>query len=273
MVSIVSDTQQLVFVHIPKCAGASITKMLQPLVGWDKLVEDAEANRRGSTGRIIRQHTPLKILSENYPDELERMERYRCYAVTRNPMDRFVSSVSQHLRNFHNRELVDLSAQELAQTVDGVIRQMGKTPLRVPREYIHFTRQIDYVSLDGRQVVRNLYRMETLDQLVADISRFHTMDMALSARKNEAATYNSQGLKVLMRTGGTLARNMLPTKTYRTLRRWARDKTTTRIKDNRPDLFHSETVQAFCEEFYAPDFPLWEQTGKLASAATDPAAF
>lgn len=260
MVTIVSDAKQFVFVHIPKCAGASITKMIQPLVGWQELSADAEAGRRGESGRIIREHAPLEIVRDRYPDELARFERYQCYAITREPQERFLSSVAQHLRSFRNRELTETPPDELKRVIDDVMAQMARTPLHAPEDYIHFTRQADYIFLDGRQVVGNLYRIETLDALTADMSRRHGMALRLTANKNETSTYRSEGLKQAMHMGGKVARQVMPKGAYHALRQWARGKAVVRAKDARPAIFDSDAVRDFCRDFYAQDRALWEAT-------------
>lgn len=262
MVTIVSDTKEFIFIHIPKCAGASITKMIQPLVGWDVLTADIEAGRRGPTGRVIREHAPLALIKERYPEELDRFARYQSYAITRAPDERFLSSVAQHMRSFHNTKLMEAPASDIARIIDDVLAQMSRTPLHVPPEYIHFTRQVDYIRLDGKELIGNLYRIETLNQLVEDLSARHEMPMTLNANKNETSAYRSEGIRQVMQTGGALARQFMPIERYRQLRRWARDKVIVRARDQRPAIFESATVQDFVRDFYAEDRALWQSTAR-----------
>jgi len=80
---IVSDTTKVGFVHVPKCAGTSITQ-------W--LLETGKDFREISNKHWTPSHLPRQF-----------REKYQWFAVVRNPYERLVSHYNFHVRYYENR--------------------------------------------------------------------------------------------------------------------------------------------------------------------------
>ena len=83
------------FVHIAKCAGSTIRQQLRG-------IDDAQGRFYRSIehpvlGWINGNHIPLSVLQEHFPQDLAALRAVRSYTLTRDPMDRFISGVSQLL--------------------------------------------------------------------------------------------------------------------------------------------------------------------------------
>ena len=110
-----SADQKLFFVHIPKCAGLSIYRGLDAIAEfpWASFARDnkeAEAALRdrvtpfgythAELGEIHQAHIPLAILARDFPETFALLEHSTSFAVLRDPRDRFISALRQHLREF-----------------------------------------------------------------------------------------------------------------------------------------------------------------------------
>jgi len=268
MSTIVCDDKRFIFVHIPKCAGSIVSKELASLVVWDTWFVGRPLYDHPEAGRQMRAHLPLQVLRKYYPETFRKYANYETYAVLRDPESRFVSAGAEHVRAFRERDFFQISDAELKGTIDDVMRQMEQTPVFTPVDYGHFTRQIDYVDFEGRRMVRNLYRTETLDQLIDDLSTVHDLPLRKAQpRRNVRTGYKSRGAKVVMLVGGAISQAILPERAYQSLRGWARKKTTLTARSRLDVIFHSAAVRDFVRAFYADDHQLWESIQVTGTAA------
>lgn len=264
MATIVCDSKRFVFVHIPKCAGSAIAAQLQKLVDCDPRflggVED-----HPELGPIKTDHIPLAVLKEFYPETYGKYLDYDSYAITREPVERFVSATAQHLREFRREDLYALSSAELSRVLDEIMAQMTKTPVATPAEYAHFTRQADFVYLDGDRIVENLYAPATLGGLGRDLNRYG-IRVATNEVTNMTVHYRSRTVKRLIKTGRKVARALLPKPMHRALDSRLRSAVAASSAKSRPAAFSSHTVQDFLKDFYSADFRLWEDMADPAFA-------
>ena len=168
---IICDEHRLVFVHIPKCAGTSVRKTLQNLDSrGDKFT--SQRSNHPSLGQLDFVHIPLFVLREHFRPEFETLQEYWSIAVIRNPFNRFASSVSQHLNMYSAQSIQKRSREDIQiaikTSIDYLSRQ-PKDPHLLSSEYIHFQKQVDYIDLDGVRVINNLYLVDEIDNLLADV--------------------------------------------------------------------------------------------------------
>ncbi|GAA3873134.1 sulfotransferase family 2 domain-containing protein [Celeribacter arenosi] len=266
MATIVCDSKRFVFVHIPKCAGMSISVQLKELVDWDERFTGSVLYEHSALGRVMAAHLPLPVLDEFYPKTFAKYRDYATYAVLRDPHARFVSAVAQHLREFRGKDMYDLRAGDLNATMDDIMAQMAQTPVKVPVEYVHFTRQHDYVCLGEERIVQELYTTETLGDFANTLAERHDVHLNANESRNRTVGYRSRGVKRVMHAGGFVIRNLLPEKAYQAIRSQARGKAMVTTKHQQPALFNSDTVRDFVETFYEDDFVLWNAQAKNAAA-------
>lgn len=193
---LISHRHRLLFVHVPKNAGTSITHALRPLAG---------SERRRKIGRILRRYgirTPLD--ASPYPAhataaELMRLlgparyARYFSFAIIRNPWDRhvsfynFVRRDSTHPQHAIVRELPDFTAYT---------RWRTQNPNRLQRTLV--------CDDDGRLLVNFIGRYENLAEDFSTICKRVGVHIELP-RKNVSNTvpyrefYNDESRELITR--------------------------------------------------------------------------
>lgn len=208
-------------------------------------------------GQVTGAHMPLEVIRELAPETFEKLRLYSVYAVTRNPRERFASSLAEHLKKFHGTSFSEISHRALGKVVDDVMTHMARTPVWVPPKYSHFLRQTDFVYLDGEKMVQNLYTTETLPQFAEDIRQKHGLELDPNYRRNRRVTdAAAAGRKNdRRRRRGTLPAWLRGLPGALSL---ARPAVRSQSTDNAlPDLLGTNAVTSFVDEFYADDFDLW----------------
>lgn len=266
MATIVNDAHRFVFVHIPKCAGMSISvQMREKGLDWDTRFVGKPLFDHPQHGKMMLAHLPLEVLADLFPEVLEKYRTYVSYAVIREPGARFASAVAQHLREFRDTDLYDLREPELAQVLDDIMGQMVRTPVWFPVDYVHFSRQVDYIDLGAERVVNEIYTTATLDQFFARFAERTGVALDAEDTRNATVAYRSPQLKRVMHSGGSVLRRLIPSGIYWALRDRARSLATVSTKQKSFEAFGSDTVQDFLREFYALDYALWEQQTAISA--------
>jgi len=168
---IISDKYEFAFIHIPKCAGSSVRNKLRYI--------DSQASFYGavkehpSLGKIDYGHIPLIYLQSYFPNEYQKLGSYNTFCVIRDPYERFPSSMAQYLRMYKNLQLSALSKKQFKGEVENLIRSLERHANMVclPYDLIHFQRQVSYILNGDRQVVRNIYTIENIEDLLVDLMK------------------------------------------------------------------------------------------------------
>lgn len=161
-----NDRLRLAFIHIPKSAGSTVMTALKPL---NDLPAPDKIFLHPRRGPISGYHLPLDVLRDHFPDIFARLADYDSYALVRDPRARFVSAFLQHLAEFQNLRLE--ARTDLRAPLADVIRQLQAGAHHAA--LVHFQRQCDFIDLEGRRVIRNLYAVEDLPRMAQDMMRRH----------------------------------------------------------------------------------------------------
>lgn len=258
---IISDRHRFVFVHIPKCAGTVVRRILAHLDDTG----GAHTNRvdeHPDLGRIDYVHIPLAVLRDRFPAEYEKVREYESYALVRDPFARFPSSLSQHLKMYGATPIQKLGSREVESEVRRVVRflkERDKPGLYLPPEYIHFQRQSDFVDHRGERVVRNLYATGRVQALVSDLSTRAGISLEAPAEPaNRSVVYRSERVRAVVEGVRPVVRAVLP----EPVRLWIGDRIMPRLHVPRQArfarLFSSPEVQEFIRSYYAVDIDLFE---------------
>ena len=268
---IISERHGFVFVHIPKCAGTTVREQLQDLDETHGTF--ASVREHPVLGRIDYMHLPLRVLSEHFPDTFATLERLDGFAVTRDPMSRFRSSVAEYLKRVQHSRLAEISAAELRAVIDRIIRELEACPEIPTYEIAHFIPQCDYIWLDGRRVVENTVAIEKISDLFAEIARRTGHPIDARAWSNQDFVLRFEGLKAVIWRANDLARGLLPYRGYQGLKRLARPYLVKeRASPAAEQVFGEARITRFVEEYYADDFRQHaEDLGKSAATAEPPA--
>ncbi|MEL1249850.1 sulfotransferase family 2 domain-containing protein [Aurantiacibacter gilvus] len=259
---IISDKHQFAFIHIPKSAGSTVRHALMSLDERREQYYDRSRAEHPVLGALDHAHIPLAVLAEHFSADLALLREYRAYALLRDPLTRFESSLHEYVRTRTGGLLADLSPVEQRSniaTVLDLLGQHGNAPVTNPA-LIHFARQSDYIELDGERIVDGLYLLEHVGQMLDDIEERVGEPLPRKDR-NRRVEYSSpilasasgavqRGLRRLLPasvTGpmfGLAKRGLLATGAASTL------------KSSAPEALPDAEIEAFVREFYARDFVL-----------------
>lgn len=153
---IITHQDRMPFVHIPKCAGTTVRRVVRQLDDTKVMFEN-RVDQHPHLGRLGYVHIPFLVLRSAFPTVYEPLASYSSFAVARDHRERFASSPPQHLKMYTTARVEDFSRSELKAGIDDAI---GFLPERrkakvIPPEYIHRQPQRDYVCLDGQRVISN----------------------------------------------------------------------------------------------------------------------
>lgn len=166
---IVSDTEKFVFIHNPKCGGMSCHKALLKyetrenfFFEW-KPVNDA--------GKILDMAhiTPFQM-RRFYPKAFAQVRDYLKFTFVRDPYQRFLSAVSQHLKlgTSHMRNAI-LADPEVFYGVAATFARnaLRQHPVENNHKMVHFRPQVNFTNIDGKRWADEVLKLEDPEALPA----------------------------------------------------------------------------------------------------------
>ncbi len=253
---ILSDRYRFVFIHVPKCAGTSVRAAVLPYHDADsRFLKTVE--RHPELGDIDFRHIPLALLRDIDPDAFKKLKTYDSFALVRDPFQRFRSALAQRTKMYLGKEFAQLDQAEIRVEIDRVVKYLQSEPRIIAPEFIHFSRQSDYIEVDGEQLVRHLFPIERLDLLGIALGRHIGTDRLEIGHTNKTTVFRQPHLKQLLRSGSAVARRLLPGAVYETLRVNARRKLMVPGGTVPLPAFEDSAVEAFIKSYYAADIALY----------------
>jgi len=255
---IVLDEHELFFVHIPKCGGTSVRRKLTEISGQEDIYDKTKRQFDG----IIPVRTPhptLRTLCDHTPDLFEKLTRYQSFAAVRDPMERFPSAMYTRLRQFKKINLVAGQPFSMRDECAEVIEALNRHDGQMPRPFMHFQRQIDFVEMDGVQLVKHLYTLETLDALMGEMGRRMDVDNATIGRDNQSVRLKADKTHRIVRAFNEMARSVLPHRTYHRLRDAAVPIVAKRLNTPLTEAAVGHDQLDFLTRYYAADQALYDR--------------
>ena len=262
---ILSKPHKFAFIHIPKCAGTTVRNLLQFFDSTEGHFT-SRVDTHPVLGQLDYVHIPLFALRDYFPEEFEMVRDYWSFTVTRDPFARFASSVSQHLKMYTDRPIHMCAEKEVRKAIDECIGYLSNQPRenhRLPPEYIHFQRQVDYVQLDGVAIIDALYTVADIDILLDDIC--HHVGIPLRppvgrdhSAKNQSVVFRGEVLRSIINLARPLTNRVgliLPEKVKKRVRDYVYVPRDTRMNG----LFTANCVCDFVEKYYTEDIALYEK--------------
>lgn len=159
---IVSDSEKFVFIHNPKCGGMSCHNALLKYDTRDNLF--FEWRSVNSEGKILDMAhiTPFQM-RKFFPRAFKSAENYLKFTFVRDPYQRFLSAVSQHLKlgtqNMRNAILAnpDTFYQVAASFAVDALKQF---PVENDHKLVHFRLQANFANIDDRRWADLVFRLE-----------------------------------------------------------------------------------------------------------------
>lgn len=258
MSTIISAQNNFVYVHIPKCAGMSISLGLQSALADTSETDiwlEGEIIEHPVIGSIMPAHKPLQMLAEHFPNELRTYQESECFAVVRDPWQRFPSAVQQYLREFRRVRMEEMSSAELDKEVMNIISVMEERPIYPGVDYVHFLRQRDFLFLGNKKIIDHVYGIEQITKMSEHMSRVLNRRVDLADRVNTSAPPVGILYKSLAKIGRS-AKKGIPLSSYKAIKRYIR-KTFTPKQVELPDVFKATHVVDFVKGFYADDIEIY----------------
>ncbi|WP_209507426.1 MULTISPECIES: sulfotransferase family 2 domain-containing protein [unclassified Ruegeria] len=262
---ILSNSHRFVFIHIPKCAGTTVRTAILPFQENDSRFHKT-VERHPELGPIDFRHMPLRLLAEVDPEAFEKLHCYESFALLRDPLERFRSSLAQRAKMYLGREFAQLSPDDIRAEVERVISYLRSEPRVIAPEFIHFSRQADFIFLDNRPLVRNLFPVERLDLFRDALVRHMGADDLEFGHSNRTTVFRYPRLKHVLRSGSAIARRVLPNQTYEKLRKTAREALMDPSKMANFSVIDEPRVRDFVESYYADDIVLHREVFSAANA-------
>lgn len=259
---------KLLFIHIPKAAGSSVKRVMKD---WSRVPEaemGADINV-DLTGRLLEEfhgyvehptvgsvnyaHIPLPVIREHFPATYKLMQDAECFAILRDPKKRFISAVSQHLREFHDVGATHVTAEMISTMARDLVEKVKGQDLIVSPELMHFARQSSYIEDPGHDLPVKVFAIERLDLLKAYLASKTGHD--INFEKKNATVRPASGFgglhKSLAKVGklvpgkvrNTVFKQMLKTPLYS--KSWKSS-----------DIKLDDEILTFIDGYYARDFEL-----------------
>jgi hypothetical protein len=263
---IISHAHGFVFVHIPKCAGTAVRAALRPFDetggAFDERVDDHPA-----FGRLDYTHLPLHLLRRVEPEAFAALERHAGFAVCRDPFARFPSAVAQRIKMVRGAHIAALDARALRAEIDAATTYLSGVSQVTDPDWIHFARQVDFVTLDGARVVETVIPVERIDALRQALSARIGADLPSFGAANRRMAFTNPALRAPLTFGSTLAKRLLPKTLSDAVRARARRRWLRPAGDAAPDVFAAPDVRTFIEEYYRDDIALHRAALEALDAA------
>jgi hypothetical protein len=272
-----SSEHRLFFVHIPKCAGLSINQSLSSIATFPfsemaadmNMAEGVAASEIGAfgfehpiLGNIHRAHIPLRFLRDYFPVTWDAFLNAESFAVTRDPRDRFLSAIMQRLREFRGIGATKADLPLIRSEAENAVAWLSSRTDFCDLDYIHFARQIDYVKLDGKQLVSRLFSLNKMHELDAWLTNTYGVLPLPAAEKNQSWQVRkwARGIRPIV---GSIARIALMERMRKTLYPlWLKSGAFVPAASQYKNMDLGAAVEGFIRSYYAEDAALYLQASR-----------
>ncbi len=263
---IISDKYGFAFIHIPKSGGSTVRYALMNLDERKAVYFDRSRRDHDLLGSVDFAHLPLQALQQHFPRDFALLRSYRTFALIRDPMKRFTSSLHEYLLWNMGEDLAGLPDADVSRVIREVIEKLNfqdeDKPILDPT-LIHFSRQSDFVELSGERIVIDLYPIERLDEMLNEIGNL--VGKKISSRPiNQRIQYRSEHLQTASEAIQWALRSIIPESIWRPMFNLARKAMIgtrlVKLDNEKPfqQTFGPE-VEEFVRHFYRRDFEIYHE--------------
>lgn len=255
---IVSDEYNFVFIHIPKCAGTTVSNANPQLREGSVLTDLAEHDLLGVLEWPLPAHLPLWALAKYFPRYLDKIHDYSSFAVLRDPYKRFASAVIQHGREFLGMTNAELAGKRMIPNARKLIPELERATAALDHRYVHFVPQHQYVFFEGQQVVRELDLVGEFQRLNRFLSSKGLNPIAPEMRKNLSLQPANETVSLLLNSLKPIYRALLSETVKKRLWQKMIDIGVYSTRNDSGDWVRGDAeLAAFVEDFYAEDLELF----------------
>ncbi len=234
--------------------------MRKHLKAFDEKQIQTGLGEHSRLGQFDYGHIPLSVLKEYFPSEYAKVKNYFSFAIIRNPITRFASSVNQRLFMHKKMLSVHLTKKQINNEVDEAIELLTKLEdmALLPANLIHFQRQASFIYDNGDSLIDNLYIVENIKQL------FDDLEQTVGLRLGHEPMHRKYNASHRIYKNGLLRTADKPFKPLRkAIMRLLPDKLSQSIENSmfvypkNLDIFRSDYVISFIRSYYKEDIKLY----------------
>lgn len=195
---IVSDSEKFVFVHNPKCGGMSCHNALLQYDTRNNLFfewrEIAGTRRTLDMAHI----TPFQM-RRFFPKVFEEVHSYVKFTFVRDPYQRYLSAVSQHLKlgtpMMRDAILNDVEAfYQVASAFAMAVLDTAK--VENDHRLVHFRPQYNFVNVDSRQWVKHVFHLEEKAEALAGTPVAGWLPDLFQSKVNQTQGFGTNGYEI-----------------------------------------------------------------------------
>lgn len=262
---IISPRHRFVFVHIPKCAGTSVRTQL---VKCDPdHIAMAEVGMHPVLGKIDYGHVPLSMLRQHFPNEYARLEQFPSYAVVRDPLVRFGSSLRQMLWRYSQKPMTLIPPAELRALTLKALSDIAAELDRPSHQFIFFARQRDFIYDGDRRIVDHLIPMALVPDFLAHLGRVTGTELEAGTRSNQNVELRFKRIGGIAYSVNDILRRSLPLDMHARIKDGAlRLLSAKKSAAEASGILEMDEVRIFVERYYAEDARIHSETMAQAEA-------
>ena len=205
---IISPKHKFVFIHIPKCAGTSVRHQLRQCDPDHIFL--GKPGEHPVLGQIDYAHIPIAQLKEHFADHYADVVAYDSFALVRDPLDRFGSSLRQLMWQYEERPMTLIPRDELRETTLRLLDEVDKEIDQPSYRYIFFSRQSDYIFDGDTQVTNHVLPISLVPELMDYFAARTGVALDRERRSNQNVELRFKGLGGLAYGVNRVIRKALP---------------------------------------------------------------
>lgn len=256
---IILPNHKLAFIHIPKCGGTSIRTQITK-IDSDHL-SFGEVEDHAGMGLVDMGHIQLSRLEKHMPDTYRQVLEAEAFSVVRDPLTRFGSSLRQTIWRYEQKPMTLIEPNVLKEKTRSIIAEVTKEIDSPSHQFIFFARQKDFVFNGNEQVVKAVYPLENLADLLGTIATKTSTKINEDARSNQNVDLKVKSLGNLAYKTNDVLRRLLPDSLHAPIKN-----TATKLLAKKGSaaestgLLDMPEVKEFVAEFYAEDNEIYQQS-------------
>lgn len=202
---IISDTAKFVFIHNPKAGGMAFRTALAQ---YDTRCNAFFEWKTVGDQQIDMAHITPYQLHRFYRDTFDQIRDYYRFGFVRNPYDRYLSAVSQHLKlstRYIRKALLqqpDLFYSIARNMAEHVLDQHA---IEQDHRLVHFRRQSNFFYFENKIWASKTFKLEEA-RLITDPDITTWMGSALSAPRNQTTEFSQSGYDITQLGTATIKR-------------------------------------------------------------------
>ena len=195
----------------------------------------------------------------------EKLCTSHSYALTRDPYDRFRSSVSEYLKTYYHKRLSDFGEAELEDAIGEIMQAVASPPPLLPLRYVHFTPQVRYINFNGEEMISSRYALKNIAGFFEDLGKRMGAQFDATSRANQDFAFRFKGSERWLWRANQAMKGVLPYGAYQDVKRRVKPLLVRKKPVVVDDIFASSQVRDFIRTTYATDIALHQQSRRATS--------